>query len=105
MNCKKKRLMASKEDLAKATLVTITNNIASIAIMCARNENIDRVIYIYLFFFCIKIQFNLFKVYFVGNFLRVNPISMKLLSRAMNYWSDGTQNALFLTHEVIYPFT
>ncbi len=28
----------SKEDLAKATLVTITNNIGSIARMCAVNE-------------------------------------------------------------------
>lgn len=44
MNSKKKRALVSNEDLARAILVTITNNIASIARMCAINENIDRVI-------------------------------------------------------------
>lgn len=36
---------------------------------------------------------------FVGNFLRINPISMRLLSYAMDYWSNGTLKALFLEHE------
>jgi len=44
MNSKEKRAQVSREDLARATLVTITNNIASIARMCALNERIDRVI-------------------------------------------------------------
>lgn len=35
---KEKRDSVSKEDLAKATLITITNNIGSIARMCALNE-------------------------------------------------------------------
>lgn len=35
----------------------------------------------------------------MGNFLRVNPISMKLLAFAMDYWSKGTLKALFLEHE------
>lgn len=35
---KEKRDSISKEDLARATLVTITNNIGSIARMCALNE-------------------------------------------------------------------
>lgn len=35
---KEKRESASKEDLARATLITITNNIGSIARMCALNE-------------------------------------------------------------------
>lgn len=39
------------------------------------------------------------QVVFVGNFLRVNPISMKLLAYAMDYWSKGTLKALFLEHE------
>ena len=38
MISKEKRKEVSKEDLAKATLVTITNNIGSIARMCAVNE-------------------------------------------------------------------
>jgi len=80
MNSKERRTSVSKEDLANATLVTITNNIGSIAKLCAMNQNIEKVV-------------------FVGNFLRVNPISMKLLAYAMDYWSHGTLKALFLEHE------
>ncbi|KAF2902122.1 hypothetical protein ILUMI_04055 [Ignelater luminosus] len=80
MNSRERRTKVSREDLAKATLVTITNNIGSIARMCALQEKIDRVV-------------------FIGNFLRVNPISMKLLAYAMDYWSNGTMKALFLEHE------
>ncbi|XP_074041008.1 pantothenate kinase 3 fbl isoform X3 [Leptinotarsa decemlineata] len=80
MNSEERRNKVSKQDLARATLVTITNNIGSIARMCAKQERIDRVV-------------------FIGNFLRVNPIAMKLLAYAMDYWSDGTMKALFLEHE------
>ncbi|XP_010877600.1 pantothenate kinase 2, mitochondrial isoform X2 [Esox lucius] len=80
MMCKEKRESISKEDLARATLVSITNNIGSITRMVALNENIERVV-------------------FVGNFLRVNTLSMKLLSYAMDYWSHGQLKALFLRHE------
>nr|XP_039262881.1 pantothenate kinase 3-like [Styela clava] len=80
MNQKELRNATTKEDLAKATLVTITNNIGSIVMNCAARENIDRAV-------------------FVGNFLRVNPISMKLLAYAMDYWSGGSLKALFLEHE------
>ncbi|CAL1531849.1 unnamed protein product [Lymnaea stagnalis] len=80
MISQEKRDAARKEDLARATLVTLTNNIGSIARMCAKTEKIERVV-------------------FVGNFLRVNEISMKLLSYAMDYWSDGSLKALFLQHE------
>lgn len=45
MHIKDKRNSVSKEDLANATLVTITNNIGLIARMCALNEHIDKVIY------------------------------------------------------------
>ncbi|TRY62394.1 hypothetical protein DNTS_007873 [Danionella cerebrum] len=80
MMCKEKRDSISKEDLARATLVTITNNIGSIARMCAVNEGIDRVV-------------------FVGNFLRINTISTKLLAYAMDFWSNGQLKALFMEHE------
>ncbi|XP_056914243.1 pantothenate kinase 2, mitochondrial isoform X2 [Takifugu flavidus] len=80
MMSKEKRESVSKEDLARATLVTITNNIGSITRMCALNENIEKVV-------------------FVGNFLRVNTLSMKLLAYAMDYWSKGQLKALFLRHE------
>lgn len=45
MNSKDRRNAVSREDLARATLVTITNNIGSIARMCAVNENIERVLF------------------------------------------------------------
>jgi len=57
MNSKEKRAQVSREDLARATLVTITNNIASIARMCALNERIDRVIIFNLF--CKKLAMKL----------------------------------------------
>ncbi|CAL8125077.1 unnamed protein product [Orchesella dallaii] len=75
-----RRAKVKREDLARATLVTITNNIASIARMCALNEKISRVV-------------------FLGNFLRSNMISQKLLSYGMEYWSKGALRALFLEHE------
>ena len=43
MNLQDKRATVTKEDLARATLVTITNNIGSITRMCALNEGIERV--------------------------------------------------------------
>jgi len=80
MNLLDKRKEASPEDLAKATLITITNNIGSITRLCAQAENLDRVL-------------------FVGNFLRINAISMKLLASAMDFWSKGATKALFCKHE------
>ena len=67
MNLCDKRASADRADLARATLVTITNNIGSIARLCARAEGIERVV-------------------FVGNFLRINPIAMTLLACAMDFW-------------------
>mgnify|MGYP002804046671 FL=1 len=75
-----KRATVKKEDLACATLMMITNNIGSIARMCAINEGMDRVI-------------------FAGNFLRKNDLSMSMLARAMDFWSKGTMKAIFLEHE------
>ena len=80
MNCRERREGASPEDLARATLVTITNNIGSLARLCAKGEGIERVV-------------------FVGNFLRINSIAMKLLASAMDFWSDGAMKALFCEHE------
>lgn len=37
---------------------------------------------------------------FVGNFLRINTVSTKLLAYAMDFWSKGQLKALFLEHEV-----
>ena len=46
---------ATKEDLARATLMMITNNIGSIARLCCKSEQIQR---------CV----------FVGNFLRLDNV-------------------------------
>ena len=43
MDCEK-REQASKADLAKATLVTITNNIGAITVMCANSSVSDATI-------------------------------------------------------------
>lgn len=80
MNSRERRAKVSRQDLARATLVTITNNIGSIARMCAIQQKLENVV-------------------FIGNFLRVNPIAMKLLAYAMEYWSNGLMKALFLEHE------
>eukprot|EP00057_Strongylocentrotus_purpuratus_P034326 XP_794774.1 PREDICTED: pantothenate kinase 3 [Strongylocentrotus purpuratus] len=80
MHIKEKREEACKCDLARATLVTITNNIGSIAMMAAMREGIERIV-------------------FAGNFLRTNPVAQKTLAYAMEYWTKGTKKALFLQHE------
>ncbi|VDK87762.1 unnamed protein product [Litomosoides sigmodontis] len=77
---KKDRDKTRIEDLARSALVTTTNNIGSIAFNAAKTCGIDRIV-------------------FVGNFLRVNPIAARLLSNALNFWSQGTKKALFLIHE------
>jgi type II pantothenate kinase len=71
----------SREDLAKAALVMITNNICSLAHLYARQV--------------LKVP----SVVFVGNFLRNNLLAMRMLSYALTYWSSGTIEAIFLKHE------
>lgn len=80
MGSKLHRENATKEDLARATLVTITNNLGGLAMNWAVREKVERVI-------------------FVGNFLRDNLISMRSLAYAMEFWSQGVRKALFLEHE------
>lgn len=75
-----RRKNAKPEDLARAVLVTVTNNIGSMAMMCAMNAKVDKVV-------------------FLGNFLRINDLSMKQLSHAMDFWSKGKFKAVFLEHE------
>ncbi|KAI2654312.1 Pantothenate kinase 1 [Labeo rohita] len=110
MMSKEKRDSISKEDLARATLVTITNNIGSIARMCAVNEPGDQAA-LYRAFRVYRIPseqklptisreyMKIERVVFVGNFLRINTVSTKLLAYAMDFWSKGQLKALFLEHE------
>jgi len=80
MNIEEKVMGATKEDLARATLMMFTNNIGSIARLCCKSEGLER---------CV----------FVGNFLRINEIAMRSLSTAMDFWSKGAMKALFCEHE------
>ena len=87
MMCKQRRKEVTKEDLAKATLVTITNNIGSIARMCAVTEVQAKLlslltvwmmhIYLYVWFTCSD-----------NTFFRQNVIVSCVLSLRykQNYW-------------------
>jgi type II pantothenate kinase len=70
----------SQEDLARALLLMVTNNIGQVAYLNARLSKTP-------------------SIYFVGNFLRNNKISQRRLAYAINYWSKGEMEALFLEHE------
>ena len=69
-----------KEDLARALLLMVTNNIGQVAYLNAKLHKTPR-------------------IYFVGNFLRHNKISQRRLAFAIDYWSKGEMEALFLEHE------
>mmetsp|Transcript_11782 Transcript_11782/g.22047 ORF Transcript_11782/g.22047 Transcript_11782/m.22047 type:complete len:781 (+) Transcript_11782:107-2449(+) len=69
-----------QEDLARALLLMVTNNIGQVAYLNAQLHDTKN-------------------IYFVGNFLRHNIISQQRLSYAINYWSRGKMEALFLEHE------
>ncbi|EEC45724.1 predicted protein, partial [Phaeodactylum tricornutum CCAP 1055/1] len=69
-----------EEDLARALLLMVTNNIGQVAYLNAKLHNTPR-------------------IYFVGNFLRQNNISQRRLAYAIDFWSKGEMEALFLEHE------
>lgn len=52
------------------------------------------------YFLCFFSHQKIERVVFVGNFLRINTVSTKLLAYAMDFWSKGQLRALFLEHEV-----
>ena len=70
----------SQADLARALLLMVTNNIGQVAYLNAQLSKTPR-------------------IYFVGNFLRNNNISQRRLAYAINYWSKGEMEALFLERE------
>uniref|UniRef100_A0A5S6QEF7 pantothenate kinase n=1 Tax=Trichuris muris TaxID=70415 RepID=A0A5S6QEF7_TRIMR len=75
-----KRALVTCDDLSRSVLVALTHNIASLTLLCARIEKMKKLI-------------------FVGNFLRINTISMRHIAEALDYWSNGTCKALFMKHE------
>jgi type II pantothenate kinase len=70
----------TQEDLARALLLLVTNNIGQVSYLNAKLCNTRR-------------------IYFVGSFLRQNTISQQRLSYAIDFWSKGEMEALFLEHE------
>ncbi|KAL7746713.1 hypothetical protein RI367_007993 [Sorochytrium milnesiophthora] len=72
------RLRAS--DIGASLLYMLSNNIGQIAYLNAQAHGLQR-------------------IYFGGYFIRGHPITMNTLSYAINYWSRGTAEALFLRHE------
>jgi len=67
-------------DLAIAALMLVTNNIGQVAYLNAQLHQTSR-------------------IHFVGSFLNDNLISRQRLSQAIDYWSKGEMEALFMEHE------
>ncbi|GAB6026236.1 Pantothenate kinase 4 [Chamberlinius hualienensis] len=70
----------SDEDIARSLLFTVSNDIGQISCLYAMMHQLDR-------------------IYFGGYFLRGHPLSMYTLSYAVQFWSQGKVQALFLRHE------
>ncbi|CAG5127707.1 unnamed protein product [Candidula unifasciata] len=69
-----------KEDIARSLLLCISNDIGQIAYLQAKLHGIK-------------------KIYFGGFFIRGHPFTMHTMSFAINFWSKGEIQALFLRHE------
>jgi pantothenate kinase len=69
-----------QEDIASSLLYLLSNNIGQIAYLNAQAHGI-------------------YRIYFSGFFIRNHAITMNTISYAINYWSKGTMEALFLKHE------
>lgn len=74
------RESVSDADIARALLVMVTQNIGQIAFLNS----------------CL---YNTKRIFFVGNFLRHNQISSRMLAYAIKFWSKGTMEARFCKHE------
>jgi len=72
-----------EEDLARALLLMVTNNIGQVAHLNAKLYKTSR-------------------IYFVGTFLQHNIISQQRLAYSIDYWSQGKMEALFLEHEAYF---
>uniref|UniRef100_A0A915ITW2 4'-phosphopantetheine phosphatase n=1 Tax=Romanomermis culicivorax TaxID=13658 RepID=A0A915ITW2_ROMCU len=69
-----------ERDLVRSLLLMISNCIGQIAYLYAKNANLKR-------------------IYFGGYFIRGHPFTMRTISYAINYWSGGEIQAMFLRHE------
>ena len=69
-----------QEDMAKSLLFMVSNNIGQIAYLNAQQHHIE-------------------KIYFGGYFIRNHHDTMRTISFAINFWSNGQMKAYFLRHE------
>ncbi|PAV66778.1 hypothetical protein WR25_10503 [Diploscapter pachys] len=69
-----------EEDIAKSLLLMISNSIGQMAMLYGNRYQMKR-------------------IYFGGFFIRRNPITMRTLTYAINFWSQGAMDALFMKHE------
>ncbi|XP_005102785.1 4'-phosphopantetheine phosphatase [Aplysia californica] len=69
-----------KEDVARSLLLCISNDIGQIAYLQAKLHGVK-------------------KIYFGGFFIRGHPFTMHTMTFAINFWSKGEIQALFLRHE------
>ncbi|XP_059170909.1 4'-phosphopantetheine phosphatase-like isoform X2 [Physella acuta] len=69
-----------KEDVARSLLLCISNDIGQIAYLQAKLHGVK-------------------KIYFGGFFIRGHPFTMHTITFAINFWSKGEIQALFLRHE------
>lgn len=70
----------NSNDISKSLLYAISNNIGQIAYLQAKIHNIKN-------------------IYFGGSYIRNHSMTMKTLSFAINFWSQGEKTAYFLRHE------
>jgi len=76
----KLNLSFSNADIAMALLKMMCNNIGQIAYLDA-------------------VRYGLTRIYFSGFFIRDNPATMQRISYAVDFWSKGKIQAMFLLHE------
>ncbi|ODV87280.1 hypothetical protein CANARDRAFT_174354 [[Candida] arabinofermentans NRRL YB-2248] len=80
-DCRLDRLNKFKqEDIARSLLYAISNNIGQIAYLQAQ-------------------RYNLRKIYFAGSYIRNHYQTIRTLSYAIDFWSEGNKKAYFLKHE------
>lgn len=68
------------QDVALSLLRMVSYNIGQIAYLNARVHNLER-------------------IYFGGNFIRDHPYTIADISFAVNFWSNGATQALFMRHD------
>lgn len=68
------------EDVSRSLLLAVSNNIGQIAYLQSEKHQLER-------------------IYFAGSFIGGYHQTMKTLSNAINFWSEGKKQAYFLRHE------